>query len=58
MTKIPAMQPNPPCESLLSWPIHGKVLATAESRLSARCVAMMAEIRSAAWTDLLVGSTG
>ncbi|POW18696.1 hypothetical protein PSHT_05445 [Puccinia striiformis] len=50
--KIPAMQPNPPCDSLLSWPLHGKVLATAGNSLSARCVAMMAEIRSPFLTGL------
>ncbi|POW00954.1 hypothetical protein PSTT_12790 [Puccinia striiformis] len=56
MSKIPAMRPDPPCDSRPSWPINGKALATAKGRLSIRCVAMMAEIWSAAWTDLLVGS--
>ncbi|POW06465.1 hypothetical protein PSTT_08979 [Puccinia striiformis] len=56
MSKMPAMRPDPPCDSHLSWPINSKALATAKGRLSIRCMAMMAEIWSAAWTDLLVGS--
>ncbi|POW05680.1 hypothetical protein PSHT_10699 [Puccinia striiformis] len=45
------MRPNyPPCDSRLSWPINGKALARAKGRLSVRCMAMMAEIRSARLT--------
>ncbi|POW15885.1 hypothetical protein PSTT_01860 [Puccinia striiformis] len=56
MTKIPAMRPDPPCNSRLGWPIDGKASATAKGRLSVRCVAMMAEIWFARLTDHLVGS--